>query len=103
VTYSVRLTAEALEDLQRIEDFLVEAALRHGDPDLPRRAVAAIHEEMRILRTNPFTCRKAGVDSPERELIIPFRGSGFVALFSISSPQEVIIGAIRHQREDDYH
>ena len=38
-----------------------------------------------------------------RELIIPFGSSGYVALFEIVDNRTVIIGAVRHQREDDYH
>lgn len=101
--FSVSLTREALEDLLRLEDFLVESALAHGDFDLPRRAVAAIRSEFRILETNPFTCRIAETDRLERELVIPFGASGYVALFRIRSEREVVVAAIRHQREDDYH
>jgi plasmid stabilization system protein ParE len=103
VTFTVSLTREALEDLLRLEDFLVESALAHGDFDLPRRAVAAIRGEFRILETNPFTCRIAETDRLERELVIPFGASGYVALFRILSEREVVVAAIRHQREDDYH
>jgi plasmid stabilization system protein ParE len=103
VTFTVSLTREALEDLLRLEDFLVESALAHGDFDLPRRAVAAIRHEFRILETNPFTCRIAETDRLERELVIPFGASGYVALFRILSEREVVVAAIRHQREDDYH
>ena len=101
--FSVRLTRGALEDLQRLEDFLVEQVLKHGDLDLPVRAVDAIRREMRILETNPYTCRKVGSNPLERELIIPFGASGYVALFEILSDREVAVSAFRHQREDDYH
>jgi hypothetical protein len=51
----------------------------------------------------PFTCRKAG-DSPFlRELVISFGATGYVALFEILDEQEVVIAAVRHQREDDYY
>jgi plasmid stabilization system protein ParE len=103
VSFSVHLTREALEDLQRLEDFLVELALEHGDFELPVRAIDAIRHELRILQTNPYTCRKVGSNPLERELVIPFGGSGYVALFEIISEREVAISAIRHQREDDYH
>jgi plasmid stabilization system protein ParE len=103
VTFNVTLTREALEDLLRLEDFLVESALAHGDFDLPRRAIAAIRGEFRILETNPFTCRIADNDRFERELIIPFGASGYVALFHILDAQQVVVAAIRHQREEDYH
>jgi plasmid stabilization system protein ParE len=103
VTYAVRLTREALEDLQRLEAFLLEAALKHADWDLPDRALQAIRREFRILESNPFTCRIAFDDRLERELVIPFGASGYVALFHIVSEREIVVSAIRHQREDDYH
>lgn len=71
--------------------------------DLPARAVDAIRHEMRILETNPHTCRIAHDNPRERELLIPFGGSGYVALFEIVGDAEVAVCALRHQREDDYH
>ena len=103
MSYSIRLTREALEDLQQIEEFLVEQAVQHGDFDLPVRAVDAILNEMRVLERNPYTCRKVGSNPLERELVIPFGGSGYVALFEIISDHEVAVSALRHQREDDCH
>ena len=38
-----------------------------------------------------------------RELIVPFGSTGFVVLFEIRASQRIHIGAIRHQRESDYH
>jgi plasmid stabilization system protein ParE len=35
--------------------------------------------------------------------VIAFGSSGYVALFEIVDDKTVIIGAVRHQREDDYH
>lgn len=103
MTCLVRLTREALEDLQRLEAFLLEAALKHGDWELPDRALLAIRREFRILESNPFTCRIAFDDRLERELVIPFGASGYVALFHIIGEREIVVSAIRHQREDDYH
>lgn len=103
MTFSVVLTREALQDLQRLEDFLVELALKHGDFGLPGRAVDAIRDEMRLLERNPYTCRIAHDNPLECELLIPFGGSGYVALFEIVSDDEVVVSALRHQREDDYH
>lgn len=103
MTFVVRITDEALEDLRRLEDFLLELAIQQGDFSLPARAVQAIRRELRILETNPYTCRKVGSNPLERELVIPFGSSGYVALFEIIDERAVAIGAIRHQREDDYH
>lgn len=103
MSFSVRLTREAVQDLHRIEEFLVELALKQGDFDLPARALDAILREMRLLERNPYTCRKVGTNPLERELVIPFGNSGYVALFEIIGDHEVAISAFRHQREDDYH
>ena len=103
MSFSVRLTRQAVDDLRRLEDFLIDLALQLGDLDLPDRAMRAIRRELRILETNPYTCRKVGLHPLERELVIPFGGSGYVALFEIMGENEVAISAIRHQREDDYH
>jgi len=103
VSYVVSLTSEALVDLHRLEDFLMDLALQYGDFDLSGRAMDAIHEEFRVLQRNPFTCRMASSDPLERELVIPFGATGYVALFHIESDSQVVVSAIRHQREDDYH
>ncbi len=102
MTYTVLLTREAREDLERLEDFLAEMALDLQDFSLPGRAVQAIRNETRVLETNPYTCRKVGSNPLERELVIPFGTSGYVALFQIVSETAVVICALRHQREDDY-
>ncbi|MGF6346770.1 type II toxin-antitoxin system RelE/ParE family toxin [Variovorax sp. W2I14] len=72
MTYVVRLTREAVEDLQRLEAFPLDVALKHGDRELPDRALLAVRGEFRILEANPFTCRIAFDDRLERELVIPF-------------------------------
>jgi len=99
--FRVRFTSEAEEDLLRLFDFLLEQ-------DIPtaERAEAAIAKAIEVLEVFPFSCRKAsgGLGSPFlRELIIPFAGSGYVALFEIEGPRIVTILAVRHQREEDYH
>jgi hypothetical protein len=103
VRYTVRLTAGARDDLQRLEDFLVERAIESGDFDLPGRAMDAIRHELRILHTNPFTCRIAEDNPFERELVIPFGSSGYVALFQVVHEREIWVTAVRHQREEDYY
>ena len=103
MSYVVRLTAEAVADLQRLEDFLIELALQHGDLDLPGRAMDAIQEEFGVLQRNPFTCRMASGDPLERELVIPFGYAGYVALFEIVNQTTVVVAAVRHQRESDFH
>lgn len=99
--FEVRFTLDAENDLLRLFDFLVERDIASAD-----RAQRAIAKAFEMLEVFPFSCRKAvgGSGSPFlRELIIPFGGSGFVALFEIEDPHTVTILAVRHQREEDYH
>ena len=105
MTFRVRLTREAESDLDRLFDFVLERErIRDGgDLGLAEQAVAAIRAGFATLKTSPFTCRKAGQSPFLRELVIVFGRSGYVALFEIASATEVVVVAVRHQREDDYH
>ncbi len=105
MTYHVRFTRQANADLQRLFDFIVERELASpsGDLEVAERALAAIRAGIETLRASPFTCRKAGSSPFLRELVISFGSTGYVAMFEITTAEEVVIAAIRHQREDDYH
>ena len=105
MTYAVEFSHAAVEDLERLFDFALQRELdsETGDLDIPERAIQAIKDGMTFLRSSPFACRKIGNSPFIRELIIPFGNTGYVALFEIVDGRTVIIGAIRHQREDDYH
>jgi plasmid stabilization system protein ParE len=99
--YSVRLSSEAQDDLERLHLFWLAI-----DPDVAQRAIDAIDASYAVLARTPFICRKAneGRLGPRwRELLIDFGSSGFVALFEIEDGETVTIVAIRHQRESDYH
>jgi len=105
VTFSVRLTRDAEGDLERLFDFVLERepVRAGGDLSLAELALAAIHAGVETLKSSPFTCRKAGRSAFLRELIIPFGRSGYVAFFEIEAAREVVVVAVRHQLEDDYH
>ena len=105
MSFRVRLTREAGADLDRLYGFVVERELERdgGNLTLAEQALAAIRAGIATLETSPFTCRKAGQSPFLRELIIPFGRSGYVALFEIESPTDVVVVAVRHQLEDDYH
>jgi plasmid stabilization system protein ParE len=99
MSYRVRYTKAAREDLRRLHAFLLERDLKAA-----RRALDAIAKGIEFLREFPFTCRKAVPDNPFlRELVIPFGAVGYVALFEVDDNVTVTILAVRHQREDDYH
>jgi plasmid stabilization system protein ParE len=99
LSYQVRFTKTARDDLKRLYVFLVEQDLHAAN-----HALKAINKAFELLETFPFTCRKAKTDSPFlRELIISFGAYGYVALFEIEENKIVTVLAVRHQREDDYH
>ncbi|KVO20000.1 plasmid stabilization protein [Burkholderia ubonensis] len=102
MTYRVRFTRTASDDLDRLYGFIVERD--DADVELATRALAAIASGIATLESSPFTCRKVHPSMPFlRELIVPFGASGYVELFEIDDSETVTILAVRHQRESDYH
>jgi plasmid stabilization system protein ParE len=102
MTYSVRLTRRARENIKRLYEFLLQR-----DKHAAKRAYSAIQRGIVSLSQFPFSCRKADLseagDAFLREMLIPFGDSGYVILFEIEDSTTVTILAVRHQREDDYH
>jgi plasmid stabilization system protein ParE len=105
VSFKVRLTRGAEEDLARLFDFILERELTRdgGDLALPEKAMDALRAGIATLRTSPFTCRKAGRSPFLRELVVSFGRTGYVVLFEVEDNTLVTVLAVRHQREDDYH
>ena len=102
MTYRVRFTEEAENDLVRLYEYVL--ARDEADWQLAERALEAIRNTIHSLELTPFSFRKAILGNPFlREMVIPFGASGYVALFEIDNEETVTILALRHQREDDYH
>jgi plasmid stabilization system protein ParE len=103
VTFRVRFTREAEDDLLRLYDFILERDAT--DWRLAERALEAIRHALAGLARSPFSYRKAagGGSTFLREIVIPFGASGYVALFEIETDDLVTVLAVRHQREDDYY
>ena len=102
--YTVTLLQEALADLRRLEDFAIDRELASATPDWahPQRALDAILQGMRLLSWSPYTCRRAELgNGRSRELIVPFGSTGYIVLFEIVG-DHVVVGAVRHQRDEDY-
>ena len=98
MSYQIRFTKAAKDDLTRLYTFLVEQ-----DVQAAKNALSAINKAIELLEIFPFTCRKAKADNPFlRELVISFGANGYVALFEVEENNIVTILAVRHQREDDY-
>lgn len=102
MTFRVRFTREAEDDLVRLYEFVLERNVTNWA--LAERALEAIRHAISGLEHSPFSYRKAsGQPSPFlRELVIPFGSAGYVALFEIEGSDVVTVLAVRHQREDDY-
>jgi plasmid stabilization system protein ParE len=104
MTFDVRFSAAADDDLGRLFDFLLDRAETVEDLDLAQVAIDAIRSAaLSQLASTPYSFRKAGKSPTRRELIIPFGATGYVALYEIASPTAVVVLAVRHQREEDYH
>ena len=101
--YTVTLLQEAVANLRRLEDFAIERELASETPDwtTSQRALDALREGMRLLSWSPYSCRRAELgNGRSRQLIVPFGSTGYIVLFEIVG-DDVVVGAVRHQREED--
>ena len=104
MSLDVRFSAAAEDDLARLFDFLLDRAETLEDLALAQDAIKAVRTTaLNQLATTPYSFRKAGKSPTRRELIIPFGASGYVALYEIASLSSVVVLALRHQCEEDYH
>jgi plasmid stabilization system protein ParE len=102
--FDVRFSAAADEDLGRLLGLLLDRAKTVEDLHEAEIAIGAIRTAVfSHLAHTPYSFRKAGRSSTRRELIIPFGATGYVALFEIVDLTLVLVLAVRHQREADYH
>ena len=104
MTHRVEWTRRAQDDLDRWFDFLIERELARDDGDLALagRAIEAIRGAVAMLERPPSTCRKASDDGFIRELVIAFGATGYLVLFDVSFEAQVLVIAVRHQREEGY-
>ena len=104
MSFVVELSPAAEADLERLFDFLLDRSETVEDLDRAQDAIDAIRATAQHrLAITPFSFRKAAQNPAQRELIIPFGSAGSVALYEIVSPSKVVVLAVRHQREEDYH
>ena len=104
MSFVVELSPTAEADLERLFEFLLDQADTTEDLDRAQSAIDALRATVQHrLAITPFSFRKADRNPAQRELIIPFGAIGYVALFEIVSTLKVVVLAVRHQREEDYH
>ena len=88
--------AQALDDLERLIDFLVES-----NPVAASRTYALIEDAILILERHPLIGHT--VEHGLRELVISRGDTGYVALYSFEEECDtVLVLALRHQREAGY-
>ena len=93
-------TEQALLDLERPSTFLLET-----DPQASINTAALIFDALEVLVQHPEIGRK--VHFGQRELVISRGRSGYLALYRFLSHIDLFLGqvlvlAIRHQRESGY-
>ena len=102
--FEVLYSDSARADLIRLFDFLLDQAKTSEDFESAQVAIDVLRDTVeRSLSRAPFVYRKAGNSPFLRELVIPFGGAGYVALYEIKDASHVMVLAVRHQLEDDYH
>lgn len=90
-------SGQAVEHLRRLITFLRDTASR-----APAATGQVIVEALQILERHPLVGRR--VSRRLRELVISRGQSGCVALYHVDAVSgEILIVAIRHQRESGYH
>ncbi len=95
------MTRAARADLLRLVRFFAA-----DDPSTAKSAARALAVAFRSLAQLPFASRVATgtrMDPTLRELVVPFRGAGYLLLFRVTDGRTVSVLAVRHQQEDDYH
>ena len=89
-------TPAALEDLERLVDFLLE-----DDPAAAVATTELVAGALEMLGKHPLLGRVATTNL--RELVISRGKSGYVALYDFDAASDlVVVLAIRHQRETGF-
>lgn len=89
-------SSQALADLERLTDFLLQDA-----PAAAEETLGLIEEAVMLLKRHPLIGRP--VEQELRELLISRGRTGYVALYGFEEAQDaVLIFSIRHQREAGY-
>jgi len=92
-----QLTTEAADDLERLTDFLLESA-----PEAALDTVSIVLDGLSIPAQHPLVGRP--LPGGQRELVISRGRTGYLALYRYDAQADVVLVlALRHQRESDYH
>lgn len=92
----VILSAQALEDLERLHEFLRETA-----PEIAESRVASALDALALLGAHPLIGRRKSGEL--RELAIGQGRTGYLALYLYDEVRDIVrVLRLRHQREAGY-
>lgn len=94
---AVKYSSQAIDDLKRLHDFLASQ-----DQQVAKRAIAVIRDALQKIAFMPERFRPVEGKMYQREAIIDFGSSGYIARFRHLPSGDIIIARIKHQREDDF-
>ena len=102
--FAVDFSDPSKEDISRLFEFLLLRATTAEEFEHAQETIDELRMAIEVqLARAPFNYRKAGSDPLRRELVVPVGAAGYVALYDIRPPSQVLVLAVRHQLEDDYH
>lgn len=93
---SIKYSVQAIADLKRLHDFLATQ-----DKDVAKRAVSVIRDALHKAAFMPERFRPVEGKMYQREVIINFGTSGYIARFRHLPNGDITIARIKHQKEDD--
>lgn len=94
---SVKYSAQAITDLQRLHNFLATQ-----DKDVAKRAASVIRDALQKIAVMPERFRPVEGKIYHREAIIDFGSSGYIARFRHLPNGDITIARIKHQKEDGF-
>jgi len=94
---SVKYSAKAIADLQRLHDFLATQ-----DKDVAKRAILVVRDALNKIAVMPERFRPVEGKMYQREAIIDFGSSGYIARFRHLPNGDITIARIKHQKENDF-
>jgi plasmid stabilization system protein ParE len=97
MSYLVVWSPKAIEDVERAYQFLASKSI-----EAAKAMAAGILQKAEILENSPEAGRPANdLEAEHRELIVPFGASGYVLLYEVYN-ENVIVLALKHQKEAGY-
>jgi plasmid stabilization system protein ParE len=92
----VVLSARALEDIERLREFLLQTA-----PEVAESRMASVFDALAVLDAHPRIGRRKSGEL--RELVIGQGRTGYLALYVYDEIRDIVrVLRLRHQREAGY-